>query len=70
MMEIQCKMIKELSDGSAIVTIDLDEEAKEFLIGEGFLTVIKRALESSQSYISPADQKKLGVKPKAKATKK
>ena len=67
-------MIKELPDGSAIVTIDLDEDAKEFLIGEGFLVVIKRALESSESYISPADQKKLEVKPKpkpkAKAKKK
>ena len=70
MMEIKCKMIKELPDGSAIVTIDLDEDAKEFLIGEGFLVVIKRALESSESYISPADQKKLEVKPKAKAKKK
>ena len=63
-------MIKELPDGSAIVTIDLDEDAKEFLIGEGFLVVIKRALESSESYIRPADQKKLEVKPKAKAKKK
>lgn len=69
-MEIKCKMIKELPDGSAIVTIDLDEDAKEFLIGEGFLVVIKRALESSESYISPADQKKLKVKPRAKAKKK
>lgn len=63
-------MIKELPDGSAIVTIDLDEDAKEFLIGEGFLTVVKRSLTSSESYISPADQKKLEVKPKTKAKKK
>jgi hypothetical protein len=69
-MEIKCKMIKELPDGSAIVTIDLDEDAKEFLIGEGFLTVVKRSLASSESYISPADQKKLEVNPKAKAKKK
>ena len=66
-MEIQCKMIKELPDGSAIMTIDLDEDAKEFLIGEGFLVVVKRALESSQTYISPDKQAKLGLKPKAKA---
>jgi len=70
MMEIKCKMIKELPDGSAIITVDLDEDAKEFLIGEGFLTVVKRSLTSSESYISPADQKKLEVKPKAKAKKK
>ena len=69
-MEIKCKMIKELPDGSAIITIDLDEDAKEFLIGEGFLTIIQRSLASSESYISPADQKKLEIKPKTKAKKK
>lgn len=50
-MEIKCKLIKELEDGSAIITIEMDEEAKEFFIGEGFLTVLKRSLESSQSYV-------------------
>lgn len=69
-MEIQCKMLKELPDGSAIVTIDLDEDAKEFLIGEGFLVVIERALALSKSYISPADQEKLEIKPKPKARAK
>lgn len=69
-MEIKCKMIKELPDGSAIVTIDLDEDAKEFLVGEGFLAIVKRSLASSKSYISPADQEKFELKPKAKAKKK
>lgn len=52
-MDIQVKMIKELEDGSAICTIDMDEEAKEYLIGEGFLTVIRRALETSESAVKP-----------------
>jgi hypothetical protein len=52
-MDIQVKMIKELEDGSAICTLDMDEETKEYLIGEGFLTVIKRALSSSESYVKP-----------------
>jgi hypothetical protein len=69
-MEIKCKMIKELPDGSAIMTVDLDEDARDFLIGEGFLVVVKRALESSESYVSPDKQVKLGLKPKAKAKKK
>ena len=51
-------MIKELPDGSAIVTIDLDEDAKEFLIGEGFLTVVKRSLASSESYVPKEKAKK------------
>lgn len=52
-MDIQVKMIKELEDGSAICTLEMDEETKEFLIGEGFLTIMKRSLASSESYIEP-----------------
>ena len=52
-MDIEVKMIKELEDGGAICTLDMDNEAKEYLIGEGFLTVIKRALETSESYVKP-----------------
>jgi hypothetical protein len=57
-MEIKCKMIKELPDGSAIITVDLDEDAKEFLIGEGFLTIVKRSLASSESYVPKEKVKK------------
>jgi hypothetical protein len=57
-MEIKCKMIKELPDGSAIITIDLDEDAKEFLISEGFLAVVKRSLASSESYVPKEKAKK------------
>ncbi len=31
-MEIKCKLIKELENGSAIVSIEMDEEAKKFPI--------------------------------------
>jgi len=31
----------------------MDEDAKEYLIGEGFLTVIRRALETSESHVKP-----------------
>jgi hypothetical protein len=49
----------------------LDEEAKDFLIGEGFLTVIKRALEMSEfetakTHIKPEEVKKHIPKTKAK----
>ena len=50
-MNIVAKMIKENADGSANVEITLDEEAKDFLLGEGFLAVLKRAVESSESLI-------------------
>jgi F0F1-type ATP synthase epsilon subunit len=57
-MDIKCKLIKELDDGSAIVTIEMDEEAKEWLIGEGFITVLQEAIKISKTYISDADLKK------------
>jgi hypothetical protein len=52
-MDIQVKMIKELEGGGAICTLDMDEETKEYLIGEGFLAIIKRALLTSESYLKP-----------------
>ena len=52
-MDIQVKMIKELEDGGAICTLDMDNEAKEYLLGEGLLTILKRALETSESYVKP-----------------
>ena len=51
MMDITVKVIKELDDGGAICTLDMDKEAVQYLIGEGFLTVLRRALDSSESHI-------------------
>lgn len=58
-MDITVEMIKELPDGSAFCVLELDKDAVQFLIGEGFLTVIRRALDSSESYVKPEllDQK-------------
>lgn len=61
-MDIKCKLIKELDNGSAIVSIEMDEEAKDWLIGEGFITVLKESLKNSKTYISPADVKKAVAK--------
>ena len=68
-MEIKCKLIKELPNGSAIVSIELDEEAKDWLIGEGFMVVLKESLKNSKTYISPADVKKAMAKKKTPAKK-
>jgi hypothetical protein len=53
MMDITVKVIKELDDGGAICTLDMDKEAVQYLIGEGFLTVLRRALDSSESHVKP-----------------
>jgi len=52
-MNITVEMLKELPDGSAICTLTLDKESIQFLIGEGFLAVLKRSLETSESYVQP-----------------
>ena len=52
-MNITIEKITELPDGGAICTLDMDEEAKNYLIGEGFLAVVRRALENSESAVKP-----------------
>jgi hypothetical protein len=68
-MKIQCKLIKELSDGGAIVSIELDEEAKDWLIGEGFITVLKESIKNSKTRVTPEMLKK-ATKKKPITTKK
>jgi hypothetical protein len=68
-MEIKCKLIKELDNGSAIISIEMDEEAKDWLIGEGFTTVLKEALKMSKTYVSPETLKKAKMAPKKRKTK-
>ena len=49
-MKIKAKIIKENKDGSAICELDLDREAKDWLIGEGFVSVLSKALGMSESF--------------------
>lgn len=52
-MELSINLFKELPDGSAIFELTLDNKAKEYLIGEGFLAILKRSIASSESYVQP-----------------
>lgn len=61
-MEIKCKLIKELDNGGAIVSIEMDEEAKDWLIGEGFTVVLQESLKNSKTYISDEDVKRITSK--------
>jgi hypothetical protein len=49
-MKIKTKLLKEKKDGSAICQLDLDKEAKDWLIGEGFVSVLSKALDMSESF--------------------
>ena len=50
-MKIKTKLLKEKKDGSAICQLDLDREAKDWLIGEGFVSVLSKALGMSESLV-------------------
>ena len=68
-MKISCKLIKELDDGSAIVSMEMDVEAKDWLIGEGFIAVLQEVIKMSKTYVSPEMLKKAKKAPK-KTTRK
>jgi len=38
--------IKEQEDGSAVLTVELDEEALHALVQEGFISIITKAVDS------------------------
>jgi hypothetical protein len=61
-MNIKCKLLKELDNGGAIVSMELDEDAKDWLIGEGFIKVLQESLKNSKTYISADDVKRLTSK--------
>ncbi len=52
-MNIKMEIVKENEDGSAIAVLELDKDAISYLCGEGMLTVIKRGLADSESYVDP-----------------
>lgn len=68
-MELKCKLIKELPTGGAIVSLEMDEECKDWLLGEGFTVVLQESLKNSKTYISPADVKKATAKKKVPTKK-
>jgi hypothetical protein len=61
-MNIKCKLLKELDNGGAIVSMELDEDAKDWLIGEGFIKVLQESLKNSKTYISADDVKRITAK--------
>lgn len=63
-MELKCQLIKELDNGGAIVSLEMDEETKNWLIGEGFAVVLQEAVKLSKTYISEKDFEAKFDKPK------
>jgi hypothetical protein len=47
-MKITVITLKENEDGSAMVELEADEEGKMFLLQEGLLSIIKRAIKEEK----------------------
>jgi hypothetical protein len=68
-MKVKCKLVKELPDGSAIIMVDADAEAREMLIAHGFVGIVKEIVKQSKKYISKENVAKLTKTP-AKKTRR
>ena len=55
-MNIKLDIVSEQKDGSAIATLELDKEAINFFVGEGFIAVLKRSIKTSESYVPPEEK--------------
>jgi|APCry1669189070_1035195.scaffolds.fasta_scaffold295947_1 hypothetical protein len=47
-MNLTVEIMEEHEDGSATITYEADKEAKEFLMGQGLLYLIKQGLEAEE----------------------
>jgi hypothetical protein len=61
-MKIKTKLVKELPDGSAIIMVDADTEAREMLIAHGFVDLVKKVVKESKTYINKKEVAKLTAK--------
>ena len=58
-MMINVKHIKENEDGSAICEIDMDDDAKRWLIERGFIAVLTEALKKDPAWWTEEDEKRM-----------
>ena len=69
-MKVKCKLVKELPDGSAIIMVDADAEAREMLIAHGFVDIVKEIVKQSKKYISKENVTNLTKTPVKKVVRK
>lgn len=49
-MKIEVVEITEKEDGSATITLDLDEEGLQYLVSEGMNSLLRNSIDSRGSY--------------------
>ena len=61
MIDITVTTYEEREDGSAIVNIEMDSDAKRYLIEQGFIAMLKTALEKDPAWWTEEDEMKLDI---------
>ena len=60
-MIINVRHVKENDDGSAICEIDMDDDAKRWLIERGFIAVLTEALKKDPAWWTEEDEKRMDI---------
>jgi hypothetical protein len=60
-MKMELKHMKEMDDGSAICELELDDDAKRYLIEKGFIELLQTALDKDPAWWTEADEKRMDI---------
>ena len=58
---MELKHMKEMEDGSAICELEMDDDAKRYLIEKGFIELLKTALDKDPAWWTDEDEKRADV---------
>lgn len=61
MIDIKVTTYEEREDGSAIVNIEMDADAKRYLIERGFVAMLKTALQKDPAWWTIEDEKSMDI---------
>jgi len=60
-MKMELKHMKEMDDGSAICELELDDDAKRYLIEKGFIELLSTALDKDPAWWTEQDEKRMDI---------
>jgi hypothetical protein len=60
-MKMELRHMKEMEDGSVICELELDDDAKRYLIEKGFIKILQIALDKDPAWWTEADEMKLDI---------
>ena len=60
-MKMELKHMKEMDDGSAICELELDDDAKRYLIEKGFIEILQIALDKDPAWWTEEDEARMDI---------